>query len=68
LKDLTIIKEVSSEKREERRHQEKDEHIKNFLEVKKNKLRVDGVIARPRAKEIVLKHKEVSLTPPTDKA
>jgi hypothetical protein len=66
LKDLTIIKEVPSEKREERRHQEKDEHIKNFLELKKI-IGVDGVIARPRAKEIVLKHKEVSLMPPTDK-
>jgi hypothetical protein len=34
----------------------------------KNKLEVDEFIARPRAKEVVLKHKEVSLKQPTDKA
>ena len=41
LNELIAIKEGSSEKRKERRSWEKEEHIKEYLKIKKKKLNID---------------------------
>ena len=61
LKGLLTKKEESSAKRNERKCQDKEEQLSNYLEMQKGKLDTDGSIARSKQKEIKLKSKGVKV-------
>ena len=59
LKEMYAEKEVSTDKRDERRHREKEEDRKNFFDVQKRKLEIEEVKNKTKAREIKLKEKEI---------
>ncbi|KAK1611174.1 hypothetical protein QYE76_034847 [Lolium multiflorum] len=52
IKTLIVDKEVSSEKRDERKRWEKEEVVKNYFEIQTKKLEIDEINARAAAKEV----------------
>jgi hypothetical protein len=60
LKDLYAEKEMSTNKREERKRREKEEAMKNCYDVQKKKLDMYEANAKSRAKEVELKRKKLS--------
>jgi Flp pilus assembly secretin CpaC len=61
LKEMHAHREVSTDKRDERRRQEKEEDMKNYFDVQKKKLEIEEVKAKTKAREIELKEKEIEL-------
>ncbi|XP_047053898.1 DNA ligase 1-like [Lolium rigidum] len=61
LKDLYAEKEVSTDKREERKRREKEEAMKNYYDVQMRKLDIDEANAKTRAREVEIKEKELEL-------
>jgi hypothetical protein len=62
LKELHADREVSTDKRDERRRREKEEDRKNYFDVQKKKLEIEEVKAKTKAREIELKEREIELT------
>jgi hypothetical protein len=54
-------KEMSTDKRDERRRREKEEDRQNYFDVQKRKLEIEEVKAKTNAREIKLKEKELEL-------
>jgi hypothetical protein len=61
LKDLYAEKEMSTNKREERKRWEKEEAMKNYYDVQKRKPDIDEANAKTRAREVELKEKKLEL-------
>ncbi|KAM0839524.1 hypothetical protein ACQ4PT_060269 [Festuca glaucescens] len=61
LKDLYAEKEMSTDKRDERKRRDNEEAMRNYYDVQKRKLDIDETNARSRAKEVALKEKELEL-------
>ena len=61
LEGLVCRKEVSTEKREDRKRREKEEAMKNYYDVQKRKLDIDEANAKSRVREVKLKEKELEL-------
>jgi hypothetical protein len=58
---MYVEKEVSTDKRDERRRWEKEEDMKNYFDVQKRKLEIEEVKAKTKAGKIKLKEKEIEL-------
>jgi hypothetical protein len=61
IKTLIADKEVSSEKREERKRREKEEAVKNYFEIQTKKLEIEEINARVAVKEVDNKQKELEI-------
>jgi hypothetical protein len=61
LKDLYAEKEMSNEKREERKRRDKEEAMRNNYDEQKRNLEIDEANARSKANEVELKEKELKL-------
>src|SRR4051812_18977345 len=61
LKEMIAEKEVSLEKRDERKRKEREEAAKSFYEIQSKMLEIEEINARSRARELDLKQKEVEL-------
>nr|XP_051212172.1 glutathione S-transferase T3-like [Lolium perenne] len=61
LKEMHADREVSTDKRDERRRREKEEDRKKFFDVQQKKLEIEEVKAKTKAKELELKERELEL-------
>nr|XP_051212270.1 uncharacterized protein LOC127329900 [Lolium perenne] len=61
LKEMHADREVSTDKRDERRRREKEEDRKKFFDVQQKKLEIEEVKAKTKAKELELKERELDL-------
>lgn len=68
IKTLLDDKEVSSEKRDERKHLKKEESIKNYYEIQTKKLKIEEINARAVAKEVDNKQNELEISLHTEEA
>ncbi|KAK1662745.1 hypothetical protein QYE76_050904 [Lolium multiflorum] len=61
IKTLLADKEVSSEKRDERKRREKEDAVKNYYEIQTKKLEIEEIIARAATKEMDNTQKELEM-------
>ncbi|KAK1632304.1 hypothetical protein QYE76_006619 [Lolium multiflorum] len=61
LKEMHADREVSTDKRDEKRRREKEEDRKKFFDVQQKKLEIEEVKAKTKAKELELKERELEL-------
>jgi hypothetical protein len=57
LKDLYADKEISTDKRDERKRRDKEEAMRNHYDIQKRKLDIDEANTRSRSKQVELKEK-----------
>jgi hypothetical protein len=58
IKTCFAKKEVSSEKRDERKRQDKEEAMKGYIDIQNKRLEIEEINALARAKEVANKQKK----------